>query len=255
MILYGRRNRLKIAGMKLNLKEKINNSAASRQIRTFSRQIRYASWIFGARTAKVRFFSSTPNTLNSNRECLFYSSFIPTTSENDNFYRVPAQHGCVSARLKLSLSLDIQLPLCVSVHVLVGWFCCVSATRCRYVSLCIVVLCFQIQNINASEWECDKYDNITDIFFVRILLKIQFYILVRTAVAAGVVVVVTLLLLLGSAIWQLSYFFHAVSLLSLSRCGILSLLEFFFIRIYRMSASHDLEFIYIYRCSSMQWNT
>lgn len=29
---------------------------------------------------------------NTNRECLFYSiTFIPTTSENDNFYRVPAQ--------------------------------------------------------------------------------------------------------------------------------------------------------------------
>lgn len=231
MILYGRRNRLKIADMKLNLKEKINNSVASRQIRTFARQIRYASWIFGVRTAKVRFFSSTPNTLNSNRECLFYSSFIPTTSENDNFYRVPAQHVCVSARLKLSLSLDIQLPLCVSVHVLVGWFCCVSATRCRYVSLCIVVLCFQIQNINASEWECDKYDNITDIFFVRILLKIQFYILVRTAVAAGVVVVVvvTLLLLLGSAIWQLLLFFSCrLSALSFSMWNIVAARIFFY---------------------------
>lgn len=70
----------------------------------------------------------------SNRECLFYSSLIPTTSKNDNFYIVRCVHMCVSeAHARWMCD-------CVCIRVYVCVCECVSATdvaMCR----CIVVLC------------------------------------------------------------------------------------------------------------------
>lgn len=131
---------------------------------------------------------------NTNRECLFYSiTFIPTTSENDNFYRVPA-HVYVWVRGSSSRSRWIYWVACV--HVLVGWFA--SLCLCYPMSLYVAVYCCSMLSDTKYQRKWARVRHIrqhyrSDIFFVlwvRILLKIQFYILVRTAVAAVAVVVV-----------------------------------------------------------------
>lgn len=154
-------------------------------------------------------------------------------------------------------------------------------------SLCVAVYCVVLfgYKISTQERECDKYDNITDILcvysiirrfflllssllfcsvrFGRILLKIQFYILLDR------VLLLLLLLLLGSTIRQLLLFFlslllacslalffsawNIVAVISMMLSSSLLLLLPFFSEgklEKTASASQSLENLYLYKCIS-----
>lgn len=165
-----------------------------------------------------------------NRECLFYSSLIPTTSKNDNFYIV-CLWPCVCALLYIYSYMDSCVrewgPKFCWILAYVFVTLCVSATDvaiCR----CIVVLCFRYK-ISTQERECDKYDNITDIFLCCWPYSIENSLLYTTAVVAGLNYMATP-----------PIFSCCFSALSFSVYNIVvAILFFFFIS---TSASHDLEF-------------
>lgn len=104
-----------------------------------------------------------------NRECLFYSSLIPTTSKNDIFYTV-CLRSCVCLCVREWGPKFVGYCVCIVV--------CVSLLP---MSLCVAVLLFYVSDTKYQR-KSESATNTTTlpIYFCavsRILLKIQFYIL------------------------------------------------------------------------------
>lgn len=177
-----------------------------------------------------------------NRECLFYSSSIPTTSKNDNFYIVclrpyPCMHErrCVCAARACVCErewgpTDRRARWARRMY----WCCVCLCYRCRYVSLYCCSM-FQIQNINARARLRQIRQHYRYIFVLFVVFYWKFSSIYYWAAAAAAVAGL-------NCMATPPIFSRCLSALSFSVCNIVVAILFFFSV---TLASHDLEFTYV----------